>query len=112
MFLSQKGQKKNDNQSLSQKLKNITLDRIDLQNVRAASAFRYLYERFRQLDPEGTGVNIVLMNPGLNKISVSISAHDISLEKAIRSICKEAGARYRIEKYAVVIKLKEKKKKK
>lgn len=97
--------KKNDNLALSQKLKSIIIPKINFEELTVKTAVRHLYEQSKRLDPEKKGVYIFLVNSEFSKIPVSLVGHNISLEKAIKLLCKAAGAQYTLTQNSVIIKL-------
>lgn len=99
---------------LGKKLKGIIIDHIEFEEVEIASVARYLKQQSKLKDPDKIGVNIVLrgsINGGAVKEGeeapeprlITMVVDNISLDEAIRYICKAANLKYRVEKYAVII---------
>jgi hypothetical protein len=48
---------------VTRKIDGIIIPRVDLRNVTVTEAIEFVRQKSKQLDPEGVGVNIVLMLP-------------------------------------------------
>ena len=121
--------KRDNNERIVNKLKDIIIDKISFEEVSIATAIRYLRQCSKEKDPEKIGVNFVLRGKinqplksdggtaeaGTNNQNNNAPAEDsevepltmmldnIPLETVINYICKQANLKYRIDDNAVVI---------
>jgi type II secretory pathway component GspD/PulD (secretin) len=105
--------------NIQEKLDNIIIDKIEFDEIHIQTAVKYLRAKSRELDPEGVGVNIVLLLPhhyseeaqteqtpdgtSIMCPTITMLVENIPLGEAIRYISRGANLKYRVEDYAVVI---------
>ncbi len=113
--------------SLRKKLKNIIIPKISFEDTPVSTVLKFLKDRSRELDPDGSGINFLLLlrapkqtkqaprkrsksDKGKDKKeeeyeepTVTMEFNNIPLGEAIRYICVGAGLRYKSEEHAVVI---------
>jgi lipopolysaccharide export system protein LptA len=90
---------------LMKKLKTIIIPVLDLRNVSLPDAIEFLKHVSIDQDPDGEGVNFVLMRKGiLEKVNISISLKQVPLYEAIRYITEVGDVSFQVEDQAVVIK--------
>ena len=100
---------------IQQKLNNIKIPGMDLEDVTIPTAIKFLCVQSKQLDPEGVGVNIVLRLEGdkgatgtaaksaVNCQVVNLSFSNKTLGEAIHLLCQAAKLKCSIEENTVVI---------
>ena len=86
---------------ITQKLKSIIIPRLDFEKVSVETAVRHLREQSKKLDPDGVGVNIVLMSTSKKPIDLVLAKK--SLYDAIYFLCKASGLKFRVQKDLVLI---------
>lgn len=96
--------------TLRAKIGRITIEKIELQNVKLSDAIAVLRDLCKKADPEGKGINISCISPKDDKgktfdplIKNEINLANIPLKDLLRYICDETGMNYRIESFSVVI---------
>lgn len=94
--------RKSGKDSISDKLKQLRVAKIDFTEATLEEVIEYLRVRSRDIDPEGRGVDFVLNLGGeiANK-SISLSLLDVPLEEVLRYAADAAGVSYRVEEFAV-----------
>ena len=97
----------NGNNKIRDKLQNIIIDRIDLDDATISSVITYLNAESKKLDKtDGAGINIVLRlnnstDDNVNRITMSME--EVPFEEILKYVCLATGLKYRIEKHAVII---------
>ena len=100
------------NNPLYNKSKNLIIPSIKFEQYTVRQAATELMEKSKQLDPEGIGVNILLMGPkegeqgaALNLLDspVTFTLQNVPLLECIRYLCLHAGLKYRIDEQKKVI---------
>lgn len=93
-------------------LRSIVIKHIELEDVTPSAVFKLLRMESKNADPKGKGVNFIITG-GVDKTGqrVTLTMDDVPLAYLIRYVCMAAGLDYVAEKYAVVIKPKQKKNK-
>ena len=89
------------NPALYTKLKSIIIPRLDFEKISVEKAVRLLREQSKKLDPDGVGVNIVLMSTSKKLIDLVLVKK--SMYDAIYFICKASGLKFRVQKDIVLI---------
>lgn len=78
--------------------------RVEYRDEGVDRVFEHLSNRSRELDPEGSGINIIYRGPdGDAAPRITLSLRRVSLYDAIRYITQVAGLHYRIDDNAVFI---------
>lgn len=91
-------------EALTEKLRNLTLSRIDFSNASLDETIEYLRVRSRDLDPTGRGIDFVVSLPEQTRNRpVSLNLTDVPFDEVLRYITEAAGATYRVEERAVRI---------
>jgi len=97
----------NDTANVGKKLASLQINQLKFKNAPLTQAIVKLRELARQADPQHNGVKFVLAFPPEDKKpripELNIDAENVSLEKALKDICENAGMKYKIEKDVVVI---------
>ena len=89
---------------IEQKLKSIIIPSLDLESTTVKTAVQFLNRLGKRYDPNGVGVNIILMVSDSDlKKSVDLVLKKKSLYDAIYFLCKASGLRFRIQKNIVLI---------
>lgn len=93
------------NKKVKSKLDRIIINKLEFQETLIPQVVIKLNSLGKELDPEMEGVRILLPLPKKEKTipSVTLSASDISLGKAIEQLCQVSGFKYKIDLGAVVI---------
>ncbi len=92
--------------NMYQKLNRLIIDHIELEEASISAVVRHLVDLSKRLDPDKTGVSILLNmkeDSQLNVPTITMSFDDIPLIEVIRYICQGCDLRYRIEEHAVII---------
>ena len=96
--------------SLRAKIEKITIEKIDLQDVKLSDAINIIKDLCKKADPEGKGISISCIYPKDEKgktfdpvIKNEINLANIPLKDLLRYICDETGMSYKIESFSVVI---------
>jgi len=100
--------KQADRSSISSKLNDIIIPRIEFENTSINAVVQYLIAESKENDtsPERTGVPILLqLNPDqMSQIpQITMSLDDMPIGEIIRYICQSTGLKYRVEDRAVII---------
>lgn len=96
--------KKAEKLSIRQKLKSIIIPSLDLESATVKTAVQFLNRLGKRYDPNGVGVNIILMVSDSDlKKPVDLVLKKKSLYDAIYFLCKASGLRFRIQKNLVLI---------
>jgi hypothetical protein len=91
---------------MERKLHRIVLDHVEFEEITLDTAISFLKVRAKALDPDGRGVNFLLLPPKDADTpipTVTIMADDMPLDELIRYLCLATGYQYRVEEHAVVI---------
>ena len=88
---------------MMEKLNNIIIDQISFEDTELERAISLLRDKARSLDPEGTGVNLIVKpaRDATNFVTVSVS--NLPLSAVLDIISDQVGLVYRVEEYAVYI---------
>lgn len=120
------GSQEVDNRRMRKKLKTIVIPKVQFADARVSTVIEYLKQRSRELDPQGAGVNFVLIlkpaktEPRKPKPQaatsdetflptapveplVTLDLDAIPLGDAVRLVCMQAGLTYNVETHAVVV---------
>jgi len=96
--------------SLRAKIEKITIEKIDLQDVKLSDAINIIKDLCKKADPEGKGISISCISPKDDKgktfdpvVKNEINLANIPLKDLLRYICDETGMNYKIESFSVVI---------
>jgi general secretion pathway protein D len=92
--------------NMYQKLNRLIIDHIELEEASISAVVRHLVDLSKRLDPDKTGVSILLNmkeDSQINVPTITMSFDDIPLIEVIRYICQGCDLRYRIEEHAVII---------
>ena len=90
------------------KAKRLTIPVLDVENGPAGEVLRLLQKLSRQLESEGTGINLLLvLDPERTRAGtrprVTLRVADIPVLDAIRYVCTVAGLSFRVDKQAVIV---------
>ncbi|HCE44086.1 MAG TPA: hypothetical protein DET40_11105 [Lentisphaeria bacterium] len=96
--------------ALRVKIEKITIEKIELQDVKLSNAIALIKDLCKKSDPEGKGINISFIAPKDDKgkaldpvIKNEINLTNIPLKDLLRYICDETGMNYKVEAFSVVI---------
>ena len=87
-------------------LRQAVLAHVEFDEVALDTAIAYLKARAKELDPDGQGVNFLILPPrdaGTPIPAVTIVADEMPLGELIRYLCLATGYQYRIEAHAVIL---------
>ena len=92
---------------IEQKLQEIVIPKIDLDNATVEEAVARLRKLSYELDPETAprkkGVNLIVRSLGRNKTKISLHLEKVSLGGALKAVTSKAGFKYKVGSYAVEI---------
>ena len=95
---------KGGRESISAKLRDIKIERIDFSGAALEEVLEYLRVRARDLDPQGKGIDFVM---GVAKDQplkpVSLNLTNVPIEEVLRYVTEVSGVSYRVDEYAVRI---------
>ncbi|MEQ1749565.1 MAG: Amuc_1098 family type IV pilus outer membrane protein [Prosthecobacter sp.] len=95
---------KGGRESISAKLRDIKIERIDFSGAALEEVLEYLRVRARDLDPQGKGIDFVMGVPkDLPLKPVSLNLTNVPIEEVLRYVTEVSGVSYRVEEYAVRI---------
>jgi general secretion pathway protein D len=86
-----------------EKLNNIIIDQISFEDTELERAIALLRDKARSLDPEGTGVNLIVKPSNVQANFVTVSVSNLPLSAVLDIISDQVGLVYRVEEYAVYI---------
>jgi len=94
--------------TLQKQLQAIVLDKVEFKEATFGSALDYLKQQVAKSTGGKTQVSFVVQLPPefVQEQKVTIDLASIPFTEALHYVCEMAGAEYKIEKYAVVIKAK------
>jgi hypothetical protein len=97
-----------DAQLIIEKLRRIRIPNIQFEQATIEEAITFLRIKSRELDdleadPDRKGINFILKLPKDELGSITMSLSDVPLVVALKAITDLAGARYRLEPFAVII---------
>ncbi|MDX6765793.1 MAG: hypothetical protein SFU85_03280 [Candidatus Methylacidiphilales bacterium] len=97
--------RRSNNFAISQKLTSIIIPQVDFSDATIADAATFITNRTRELDPEGTGVSVIVKNEGVNSSSkpFSLRLNNVPAGEVLRYITNLAGVKYRVDEFAVFI---------
>ncbi len=91
-------------EAITQKLRDLKLEKIDFAGATLNEVLEYLRVRSRDLDPTGKGVDFVNNLPtDQDTASISLNLRQVPIEEVLRYVTEMANASFRIEDYAVRI---------
>lgn len=99
-------ERKTERSGLYEKLQRIVFDNIEFEEATISSVINYLNTRSKSLDPDGTGISLILQLSGVEQDKVpkvTMSFDHIPMGEAIRYLCQSSGLKYRVEDRAVII---------
>ena len=88
---------------LLEKLNNIIIDQISFEDTELERAIALLRDKARSLDPEGTGVNLIVKTTTQQPSYVTLSVSNLPLSAVLDIIADQVGLVYRVEEFAVYI---------
>ncbi|MCB1226159.1 MAG: tetratricopeptide repeat protein, partial [Verrucomicrobiales bacterium] len=89
---------------LVQKLRTLVIPSVDFQGASLEEIMEFLRVRSRDVDPEGRGVDFILDVPlEIASRPIDLNVSNIPMDQLVRYIAEQAGARYRVEPFAVKI---------
>ncbi|HLS27622.1 MAG TPA: type II secretory pathway, component PulD [Opitutales bacterium] len=88
---------------LMAKLENIQIPNVSFPGVELSYAINSLSQASQEYDPEGTGVNIVLIDPDRIEPMVYIDVRDLSLKRILDLMLDSVKFRYDVEEDAVIV---------
>ena len=93
------------------KAKNIVLPEFKLDGVGLPEALRLLQAASKQNDPQGQGVNFMIMNPeGIDALpKITLALKNVTLSEATERVAKSAGVGVSAQDYAFIFDPKTKK---
>ncbi len=86
--------------ALALKLKSMVVDKIDFDQMDIADVLHFLAARSKQLDPDKTGINFVLVDPSVHR-PVTIKLEDVPMDSVLDLIGQQTGLRFSVDPYAV-----------
>jgi len=88
---------------LRQKLNSIIIQKVEFEDAKPLTVFKFLRIRSKELDPAGKGVNFVFKDLRDHKTLVTVKLNNIPLSDVIKYVCLTGNLDYKIDAYAVVI---------
>jgi type II secretory pathway component HofQ len=86
--------------ALALKLKSIVIDKIDFDQMDIADVLKFLAAKSKQLDPDKTGINFVLVDPSVHR-AVTMKLEDVPMDSVLDLIGQQTGLRFSVDPYAV-----------
>ena len=99
---------------LRAKLKSIVIPKLEFEAATISQAVAFLRKRSQELDPDGTGVNIILQlapagaaadkaRAATPERTITLSLERMPLGEVLRYVCLQANLQYHVDREAVVI---------
>jgi len=85
------------------KLNEVVFQHLEFVDTPLADALTQIQNKSVELDPEKSGVNIVILNPDVRSRHITLKLQNASLGDALRYSTLLAGARYNTTRFAVTI---------
>jgi len=101
-------EKNSDGAVLEKQLKALILEKVDLTDTSLGAAFKYLKQKAAQQSGDKIQVNFAVQLPAefvMNR-KVTLTLASIPFTEALHYLCDQVGIEYKIEKYAIVVKMK------
>jgi hypothetical protein len=90
-------------ENVVKKLHDVVFKRLEFVDTPLADALTHIQVKSVELDPEKSGVNIVILNPEVRTRLVTLKLQNASLGDVLRYTTLLAGARFNTTRYAVTI---------
>lgn len=90
---------------LKHKLNRLIIDHMEFEDASVAEVIEFFRRESKRIDPDGIGVNILVLGKDKAKTipSITLAFNKIPLGEAIRYVCQAANLKHRVDKHAVVI---------
>jgi hypothetical protein len=86
--------------ALALKLKSLVVDKIDFDGMDIADVLQFLAAKSKQLDPDKTGINFVLVDPSVHR-AVTLKLEGVPMDSVLDLIGQQTGLRFSVDPYAV-----------
>ena len=86
--------------ALALKLKSMVVDKIDFDHLDIADVLQFLAARSKQLEPDKTGINFVLVDPTVHR-TVTMKLENVPMDSVLDLIGQQTGLRFSVDPYAV-----------
>lgn len=86
--------------ALALKLQSIVVDKIDFDHLDIADVLKLLAAKSKQLDPDKTGINFVLVDPSVHR-AVTLKLEGVPMDSVLDLIGQQTGLRFSVDPYAV-----------
>jgi hypothetical protein len=86
--------------ALALKLKSMVVDKIDFDRLDIADVLQFLAAKSKQLDPDKTGINFVLVDPSVHR-AVTMKLENVPMDSVLDLIGQQTGLRFSVDPYAV-----------
>ncbi len=90
-------------ENVVKKLNQVTFQHLEFVDTPLADALTLIQQKSVELDPEKSGVNIVILNPDVRSRTVTLKLQNASLGDVLRYTTMLAGARFNTTRFAVTI---------
>ena len=88
---------------MTEKLK-IVIPKVKFKDSSIDDVVKFIKKSSKNLDTNGTGVNIILMkNKALEKAKINLDADNMPVGEVIKYVCQQVKAPYKVEKHAIII---------
>lgn len=86
--------------ALALKLKSMVVDKIDFDQMDIVDVLHFLAAKSKQLDPDKTGINFVLVDPSVHR-AVTMKLEDVPMDSVLDLIGQQTGLRFSVDPCAV-----------
>ena len=93
---------------MEKQLKALILEKVDLKDATLGTAFQYLKQKAAKQSADKILVNFVVQLPPdfTTAQRVTLNLANIPFTEALHYLCEQVGVEYKIEKYAIIVKMK------